>query len=491
MAEFAELQRTLGPAWSANRPGGPPHVLIALPSFSLGESILAHYGERIPALEHRYLLSSLMLPRIESCQLVFVCSVPPAPEMLDYYVSLAPPALRASARSRLRVVAVGERGARSMAEKLLDRPWLLDEIRASFAGRPAFIEPWNVTGHEVEIALRLGAPLNGTSPDLWPLGYKSTGRRLLRAAGVPVPAGQEGVRTVDDVCAAIAAIRRERPDVPGVVVKHDNSGAGDGNQVIVLTGLDGSPLSATEVRARVERLPAWYLADLELGGIVEELVTGSKACSPSVQLDITPYGEVAVLSTHEQVLGGQDNQVYVGCRFPAEPDYAPRLASYGAAVGRLLAERGVVGRLSVDFMAVEEAGRWSLYALEINLRKGGTTHPYSALRNLVPGDYHAASGRWVAADGMPRCYSSTDNLIDPAWRGLPPADVIRAVAAAGLQFDPRTGTGVVLHMLSCLEVDGRLGLIAIGRSRVQARRLYDDTATAIAEQAGRVRVAAV
>jgi len=484
MRDFTDLQSELGSVWSMNRPGGLPHVLVALPSFSVSESMLSHYASRIPALEHRYLLASLMLPRIEQCEMVFICSQTPEPEIFDYYLSLAPPALRASARSRLRTVTVDDLSARSVAEKLLDRPDLLERLRASFAGRPAFIEPWNVTQHEVEIAVRLGAPINGTPPGLWPLGFKGAGRKLFRAAGVPTPAGREDVRTVDDICAAIAAVRAERPAAQGVVVKLDDSGAGDGNLVIELRDLAGRRLSDPAIRSRAESMPEWFLSDLTRGGVVEELVTGSRAASPSVQIDISPYHEVSVLATHEQLLGGPSQQIYMGCRFPADAAYAPQLAQYGQAIGQELANRGVIGRLSVDFIALADtAGRWDLYALEINLRKGGTTHPYAALRNLAPGRYDAEAGSWCATYGHSRCYVATDNLVDQRWLGLPPADVIRAVAEAGLQFDHRTGTGVVLHMLSCLAIDGRLGLTAIGRTHDHARALYDATAAAIAELA--------
>jgi hypothetical protein len=39
---------------------------------------------------------------------------------------------------------------RSVAAKLLDQPDLLEALRTSFAGRPVFIEPWNVTKDEVD-----------------------------------------------------------------------------------------------------------------------------------------------------------------------------------------------------------------------------------------------------------------------------------------------------------------------------------------------------
>jgi hypothetical protein len=124
-------------------------------------------------------------------------------------------------------------------------------------------------------------------------------------------------------------------------------------------------------------------------------------------------------------------------------------------------------------------GSWSVFALEINLRKGGTTHPYAVLRNVVPGHYDPDQGSWIADDGSTRCYFATDNLLDPTWVGLPPATVIEAVDAAGLRFDFGTGTGVVLHMLSCLAIDGRMGLTAIGRTPEESSELYEATQVAI------------
>jgi hypothetical protein len=228
------------------------------------------------------------------------------------------------------------------------------------------------------------------------------------------------------------------------------------------------------------RLPAWYLTDLAAGGVVEERVTGVRFASPSAQIDVLPGGDVVVLATHEQVLGGPGGQVYTGCRFPADRGYAPLIARYAEATGRALAARGVLGRVSVDFAAAQDAGgRWVVRALEINLRKGGTTHPYTVLRNLVPGRYDAEAGCWRTGDGTSRCYSATDNLVDPAWTGLPPHEVICALRSAGLGFDRARGTGVVLHMLSGLSIDGRLGLTAIGRDREEADRLQEATEHAV------------
>jgi hypothetical protein len=471
---FADLQARLGDVLALNRPNGTiEHVLVALPSYSVGESLLSHYADRIPALEHRYLLAALMLHRIPACHMVFISSAPPGDEVLDHYASLVPPEHHDALRRRLQVLTVPDRSPRSVATKLLEHPELLEQLRHWIAGRPAFIEPWNVTEAEVEVARRLGAPINGTAPELWPLGFKSAGRRLFAESGVPMPAGHEDVRTVDDAVEAVADLRRRCPTLSRVVLKHDDSGAGDGNVVVELPDDERGWLDRRRLRDHLQHLAPWYLADLTRGGVVEELVQGRSFRSPSVQVDLLPSGEVAVLATHEQVLGGVSGQVYTGCRFPADPAYAAELARHGAAVGRALARRGATGRASIDFaVASDDDVAWRVLALEVNLRKGGTTHPYAALRNLVPGRYQPDAGRWQAGDGTARSYWATDNLVVPALTGASPTDVIGAVERAGVRFDHRTGTGVVLHMLSCLAVDGRLGLTAIGTGPEQAAQLY-------------------
>jgi pheganomycin biosynthesis PGM1-like protein len=92
---------------------------------------------------------------------------------------------------------------------------------------------------------------------------------------------------------------------------------------------------------------------------------------------------------------------------------------------------------------------------------------------VVPGRYEANAGRWVADDGTTRAYTSTDNLVDEAWHGLPPAEVIRVVREAGLQFDPTTRVGTVLHMLSGLAIDGRFGLTAIAETPAAADEMFE------------------
>jgi hypothetical protein len=475
--EFAALQRKLGPALAANTQGSTTdHVMIALPSYSVSESLLSHYGDRIPSLEHRYLNAIVVAGRIESCEVVYVSTRAPLPEIVRYYLDLLPADRRASAGQRIRVIEVADDGtSRSVAARMADRPDLVALVREHIGDRPAFIEPWNVTEHEVRLALALDVPINGTAPELRPLAFKSAGRRLFATAGVPMPLGREDVRTTDDVVDAVRFIGRQRPLLGGVVLKHDDSGAGDGNVVLDLRRMHHADDPEAWLREQVDGLSAWYRNDLLLGGVVEERIAGERFSSPSAQVDIRPDGEVRVLATHEQVLGGEGGQVYLGCRFPADPAYAPALAEHAAKVGRELAAKGALGRFSVDFVTAVPPGEsgWDVYAIEVNLRKGGTTHPYAALRNLVPGRYDAVLGQWIAADGSTRAYTSTDNLVHESWLGLDPLDVIDWVARDGLQFDAVTKVGTVLHMLSGLGVDGRFGVTAIAPTPAAADEMYE------------------
>lgn len=478
--EFAALQARLAAAQALNEPGSTtPHVSVIVPSFGLHSTVLAHYAPLLGALEHRYLLPALMLPRIPGCSFVLITSHDPGDDVLDYYARIAQPDDPAEFRRRLHVAVVPDDSPRPVAQKLLERPDLVAALVEHIGGRPGVLEPWNVSEAEVELALRLGLPLNGTSPALWPLGFKSAGRRLLHEAGVPTPEGVEDVTDRHQIAAAIALIRRARPRLQRVVVKQDNSAAGDGN-FIVPTQRDGRRVPVERLRETcLEGAPDWFADDLLAGGVVEELVVGASVTSPSCQISIGPDGDVTVLSTHEQVLGGQTGQVYAGCSFPADPAYAALLAEHSLAVGRQLAAAGALGRAGVDFVATRRRGRWHVFALEINLRRGGTTHPFAVLRHLVPGEYDAAAGVWRAEDGTTRCYHSFDAFKDEAWTGIKPGEAIASVAAAGLEFDHATRTGVVLHMLSALMVDGRMGVTAVGADDTEARALLAATRAAV------------
>jgi hypothetical protein len=191
---------------------------------------------------------------------------------------------------------------------------------------------------------------------------------------------------------------------------------------------------------------------------------------------------VEVVSTHDQILGGPTGQSYFGCRFPADPSYAPLITAHGVAIGEELARRGVIGRFAVDFVVTRCGGGWAANAIEINLRNGGTTHPAIALLALTEGDYDPVKAQFVV-DGASKHYVATDHLEGPRFQCLTPDDIFDLIDGGGLGWDPHSRTGLVFHMISGIGVAGRLGVTAIADSPEDADALYkkvEDTLVAAA-----------
>jgi hypothetical protein len=129
MKAFADLQEGLGPVWQLNSGGQTgEHVVIALPSFALGESTLNHYAARLSALEHRYLVAMLMMNHMPGCRAVFLSTEEPTPEVIDYYFSLLPPDRRDDFRRQFVPITLPDRTARSVADTLLDRPEVMEAV---------------------------------------------------------------------------------------------------------------------------------------------------------------------------------------------------------------------------------------------------------------------------------------------------------------------------------------------------------------------------
>jgi hypothetical protein len=282
---------------------------------------------------------------------------------------------------------------------------------------------------------------------------------------------------VKEVEEALIDLRRQRPSLARAVLKLNDGFSGEGNAIFQFPrrARDGIRRALDRLRFSVrDETPASYLDRFSRGGgVVEELLEAPQVASPSVQLRVNAHGNPHVSSTHEQVLGGLTGQTYLGCRFPARDAYRLGLQEAGLRVARVLADKGVVSRFSVDFLATQEGvdRAWDLKALEINLRMGGTTHPMLALRFLTGGALDAETGLFRTPSGQSKYYSATDNLVSEAYLGLLPEDLIEILTINKLAFHHGTETGVLFHMFGAISEFGRVGLISIGNSPAEAEAL--------------------
>ena len=486
-ARFEALQRKLVPLWASIQTiTQDPQTIVVVPSITLDSTIR---GARQQAYEERFLFLLLLL-RQPRARLIYVTSQAIHADIVDYYLDLLPGVLSSHAKKRLFLVSPLDGSSRPLTQKLLERPRLIQQIRSLIPDLDrAHLVPFNTTPLERDLALALGIPMYGADPKHTWLGGKSGARRIFAEEGVSHPLGLEDLHSAADLAAAIVEMRKRKPSIGKVVVKLDEGVSGEGNAHLDLDGLPAAGASVDAVTERLQTLrfestemsfDTFFARLAERGGIVEERIVGSDFRSPSAQLRVTPLGKVEALSTHDQVLGGPTGQSYLGCRFPASVEYGPAIMHEAMKVGRRLMREGVLGRFALDFVTVRNAlGLWEAYAIEINLRKGGTTHPFLTLQFLTDGSYNAETGVFLTPLGEPKCFIASDHVESPRYRVFTHHDLFDIVARHGLHFDQTRQKGVVFHMMNAIGENGLLGLTAVGNTHEEATTIYDKAVAAL------------
>jgi hypothetical protein len=458
---FGELQQKLRAARWPMGDGRASRVVVSIPSINLDATVMSRHREGVWVLEERGLFWILAM-RQPWVRVVAVTRRPVDPVTVEYYLSLLPDP--EDARARLTLISLDDASdTRPLAALVLDRPEVVDRLRAAVGDDPtaAMVMPFNVTEQEQDLALAIGAPIYGIEHRFARYGRKSEGRRLFGDVGVACAPGVEDVRSADDVAAAIATLRPSGE----VVVKLDDSVYGEGN-------------ARLQPGADPRALPVGYLADLRrLGGVVETWLDGDEVASPSVQLRIRPGGEALVIATHDQMLGGENGQQFTGGRFPASGAYHHKIVAPARRVAERLAAEGAVGRFGIDFVVVRGPdGTWQAYAMELNLREGGTSHPYGTLWLLTEGNFDADAGAFRLADGTRRVLVASDNVPVGADN---PETVLAASRATCTNYDSTTTTGTVFHMFAAVAAEGRISAVTIGTSHADASQRHERMTTAI------------
>lgn len=486
-AQFNALQEKLVPLWKTigrTDPGGPVQEENTLVVVSSVTADVTAPGTIHRIYEERFLFM-LFLLRQPRLRMIYVTSQPIMADVVDYYLQMIPGVMASHARKRLFLVSPLDSSPRPLVDKLLERPRLLQQIRALIPDLDrAHLIPFTTTDKERELAVRLEIPMYAADPRFFAFGTKSGARRLFAEEGVEHPLGVENLTSEVGLIEAIATIRAQKPAVEQVIVKLNEGISGMGNGVVGLQDLP-TPGDAAEreaiatalrnIRFEVQRTAYdWYIGRVQSNGaIVEELISGEEVHSPSVQMRISPLGQVEILSTHDQLLGGPSGQSYLGAIFPACPDYSRLITREAAKVGERLAQEGIIGRFALDFLVVRSAGgEWRPYAIEVNLRKGGTTAPYLTLQYLTDGRYDPESGCFAPARGGNRYYVASDHVESHDYRVLTPDDLFEIISSNRLHFDHCSQTGLVLHMFSGVAELGQFGVTAIGHTAAEAQAMY-------------------
>lgn len=490
---FKELQQGFAAQYRSLFPGKlAAKTVIVIPSLSLDEEILdkikgAHYYEE-------RMLCHLMLLRMPHTHLVYLTSLPIDPVIIDYYLHLLPGITGYHSKQRLTLISCFDASKKSLTEKILDRPRVIERIKKSIPeGYPAHLSCFNVTELERSLAVKLNTPIYGCDPDLQWLGTKSSSRKIFTYCGINTPAGFEDLYTEEELIHSLWLLKKNDPSLRKAVIKMNDGFSGDGNAIFSFAGCPGQedlekwiesklPLRLTIVADKMD-YPGFLQKFTTLGGIVEEFLDGDVKATPSVQCRINPLGEIEVVSTHDQVTGGESGQVFLGATFPACKEYAGVISEMAKNISHRLKDLLVLGRFAIDFISIKNNDEWKHYAIEINLRKGGTTHPYLMLQFLTDGKYNAAEGLYYTANGQPRYYTCSDNLQSDAYIGLTPHDLIDIAICHELLYNGTSQEGVMFHLISTLSQFGKLGVVCIGSTPERADYFFNKTKEVLDKEA--------
>ena len=491
---FDRLQRNMPRVWDAMRLNLENESVVVVPSVTL-DRLGEGSGSMTQAYEERFLFLLLLLrePRL---RMVYVTSTPIAPAIVEYYLALLPGVIPSHAHARLTFVSVGDGTPRPLSQKLLERPRLLRRIAALIPDRSlCHLIPYNTTELERDVAVALGIPMYGADPRRVHLGTKTGCRQLFAEEGVRHPLGHENLHDLDEVADAVVSMRQHGADASKVIVKLNEGVSGQGNALVDLRDLPpaGDAKERVEVIERLRHMEFErpdtplddYLSKLaERGGIVEELISGVEIRSPSVQLRVTPTGEVELLSTHDQVLGGPSGQSYLGCRFPADFQYAPAISADARVIGARLAREGVIGRFAIDFVSVRDSnGAWTFVCNRAQSPQG--RHDTSVPHAAVPHRWALRRTQRALRDrrGAEKHLVATDHLESDSLRALTIDDLFDIVARHRLHFDQSRQIGVVFHMISCVTEHGRVGLTSVGNTPAEAEAMYQRAEKTLLDEA--------
>ena len=492
MKAFRELQAVLGPRWALADGDSPePRDIVVVPSLSL-DGIDTVSIDGVIHYEERMLFALNLLRHPRAC-VVYVTSAPIHPAAVDYMLSLISGIPNEHMRRRLTVLPLYDSSLEPLSQKILRRPRVIERIRSLLRPGCGLMTCFTVSEAERSLALALGIPLYGVDPDLLWLGTKSGSRSIFRRVGVPVLPGAEDLKSEADLVQAIDGLWAEHEDLERVVVKQNTGFSGQGNAILDLHALEAvSPRSGTSRQAREQALAdalrqmrfvdprqTWetFAEKLEReGGVVEAFVEAGDKRAPSCQLRISPQGSLDAISTHDQLVEGVDGQIYAGCRFPADAAYRMDIQRDALRVGEILQQEGAIGRLAVDFICVQaDDGSWQHYAIETNLRLGGTTHPMMLLRMLTDGEYEPETGLYLTPRREPQFYVATDSMRSDSYRGLLVEDLLDIAAVDGLHYQAWSESGVLFHFTGALSEFGKLGITAVGKSPAEADHWFERT----------------
>ena len=388
------------------------HTLVVIPSLDVDNTELKRvFDFSMCGYEERQLFHLFFLDN-PNTRVIYVTSTPVNEHIVRYYLSLHGNYDLQDRLSRLLMLSPNDPSASPLSAKLLSRPGLVKLMQESIGQDEPDLSVFTGSTYVEKLASSMRAHLLEAPVSCQYYGTKQGSRELFTYLNIPHPPGTPCLPRDKDllthcsdghsyICSTRAlAIGLARQIVldgirPGKwIIKLNQGFSGKGNAILDLAEIGqrtyggessekGLEMMAQDIEAAFPNMDildgVWETTDdtvgfcqeiSRLGVIGEAFLEGSIVTSPSFQGFIESPGVFRVLSTHEQIL---EEQVFMGCKFPAYHNYRKELIGHGIKIGNHLASKGVLGHFSADFLALGgevNSGGCNLFAIEINLRQG-------------------------------------------------------------------------------------------------------------------------
>ncbi|MEM7728792.1 MAG: peptide ligase PGM1-related protein, partial [Pseudomonadota bacterium] len=398
--------------------------------------------------------------------------------LISYHIDLAASALDMSVeetcdRFALVRVPIDVGSQSSLTSRLLEDKDAMEKLRAiANAACDPVLDFWVLGCDEVRLAGILGLPHVGSCDAANIVDSKSAARHIFREAKIRHPVGIEGLRSWEDVHIALRRLC-DRCSAASFFIKLNFEEAGNGIATVERRHVGSPYREFCDAVSISKNIPfAEFTEQLELFGcVVEERVGDGLSECPSVKMFIDHQGKVKNIASHDQLM---NDTVYTGSVFPARGAYRSSVIEAGYAIGEVIASKGIQGLFSVDFIAFNDGveGSWNLWALEINVRKGATTHPYGWTRFLTGANYDPESGELIA-ESSPVVYISSEYIYSEGLRSLSVKDILDKIGSSGLLYSRESKNGILVHMASCMQDHGKIGVTAIAREHQSAQNMLD------------------
>jgi hypothetical protein len=480
--------------------------VIVIPSLTLDFEELC----KIPGVSHyeERQLYNVILLKNPSVRLIFVTSVPLDPAIVKYYASFLP---KPEDIKRLILFSVNDDSAKPLTQKILEHPRLINRLKKLITSpETTCLSCFNSTKLEHDLAKKLGINILATLPETVHWGTKSGSHKIFNECGIPSPMATDLCDSEETLSIKIVdLLSKLKIEQTKVVIKLNESFTGEGNALLETNSyisreerikLVSNNIEETfkqelasrilkqfknmKFQSKIENWDTFRKKIPKMGWLSEEFIDGPIKASPSGQASVDRDGNVLLLSTHEQLLGGDDRQCYLGCIFPSHQDYRLKIQEFTKKIGECLAKKGVIDHFGVDFVAVKksENEEWEIFCIEINLRHGGTTHPMMMMKLLTGGEYNIEKGIFESK-GKTKYYIASDNISSKELSNLVPEDITEIFYKHELHYNSSTECGSIFHLMGALSKYGKIGVTSIGDSLEEAQQTYDSTVRFLMEQA--------